>query len=133
MAVLVADAKRREDPTLARGAVRTLRTGNRTTACSRGYANIIELELLPQTPRKTLESGAVSEGLNGFRRGAVGYYTKNFGSGEDVAERECVTTSAGLYEDVPALENLMYLLSRGNPQARQLLAHLREDCRAEGR
>lgn len=131
--VLLADAKRRHDPTLARRAIATFRAGNHTTACSRGHASMIEIELLPQTPRQKLESGAVSEGLNGFRRGAVGYYATHFGAGEGVAERECVTTSGGLYENVPALENFMYLLTKGDAQARQLLANLRADCRAEAR
>jgi hypothetical protein len=131
--VLVADAKRRRDTTLAREAVERLRAGNHTLACGHSFAGMIELGLLPQTSRKTLESGAVSDGLGGFRRGAIGYYATHFGSGEDVAERECVTTSGGLFENVPALENFMYLLTKGNAQARQLLAHLRADCRAEGR
>lgn len=133
MAVLVADARHRDDPALARRAIGALRAGNHTTACGRGYANVIELQLLPRTARKTLESGMVSDGLNGFRRGAVGFYSTHFGSGEDVAERECVTTSAGLFENVPQLENFLYLLSKGNAQAQKLLGHLRADCRAEGR
>ena len=131
--ILVAEAKRRRDPAIAGGAVTAFRTGRRTPACGPDHANRIELELLPRVSPQTAQSAGVSGGLNGFRRGAVGYYTTHFGSGEDVAERECVTTSAGLYEHVPELESFMYLLSVGNAQARQLLAHLRADCRAEGR
>jgi hypothetical protein len=131
--ILVAEARARHDPAIVRQAVVALRTSKHTTACSPGFASTIELGLLPRTPRQKIEGGAVSEGLNGFRRGAVGYYATHFGSGEDVAGRECVTTSAGLFEHVPELENLLYLLTTGNAQARQLLAHLRADCRAEGR
>jgi hypothetical protein len=131
--VLVAEAKRRRDPTIARRATEAFRSGKRTTACGPAYADTIELELLPRVSPQTVQSAGVSGGLNGFRRGAVGYYAAHFGSAEDVAERECVTTSAGLYERVPELENFMYLLSVANAQARQTLVHLRADCRAEGR
>jgi hypothetical protein len=133
VAILVAEAKRRRAPAIARRAIAAFRTGKRTAACGPGYADRIELELLRQVPPQTAQSAGVSGGLTGFRRGAIGFYATHFGSGEDVAERECVTTSAGLYENVPELENFLYLLSVGDAQARQLLAHLRADCRAEGR
>ena len=131
--ILVAEAKRLRDPTIARRAIAAFRAGKQTPACGPDHANRIELELLPRVSPRTAQSAGVSGGLNGFRRGAVAYYTMHFGSGEDVAQRECVTTSAGLYEHVPELESFMYLLSVGNGQARELLAQLRADCRAEGR
>jgi hypothetical protein len=131
--ILVAEAKRRRDPAIAGRAITAFRAGKQTPACGPDYANRVELALLPRVPPQTAQSAGVSGGLNGFRRGAIGYYATHFGSGEDVAERECVTTSAGLYEHVPELESFLYLLSVGNAQARALLAHLRADCRAEGR
>jgi hypothetical protein len=131
--ILVAEAKRRHDAAIARRAMAAFRSGKRTTACGPGYADRIELELLPRVSPQTVQNAGVSGGLEGFRRGAIGYYTTHFGAGEDVPEYECVTTSAGLYEDVPELESFLYLLSVGNAQARQVLAHLRADCRAEGR
>jgi hypothetical protein len=133
VAILVAEAKRRRDPAIARRVIAAFRTGKQTPACGPDYANRIELELLPRASPQTVQSAGVSGGLDGFRRGAIGYYTTHFGSSENVAERECVTTSAGLYENVPELENFLYQLSVGNMQARALLAHLRADCRAEGR
>jgi hypothetical protein len=130
---LVAEAKRRRDPAIAESAIATFRAGKRTPACGPDHANRIELELLPRVSPRTVQSADVSGGLNGFRRGAIGYYATHFGTQEDVAERECVTTSAGLYENVAELEGFLYLLKVGNTQARQLLANLRANCRAEGR
>jgi hypothetical protein len=133
IAVLVGEATRRRDPAVARRAIAALRSGKQSTACGPDYADRIELELLPQTPSQTVQSADVSSGLPIFRRGAITYYRTHFGTSEDDAESECVTTSAGLYEHESQLENFMYLLKVGNARARQLLAHLRADCRAEGR
>jgi hypothetical protein len=131
--ILVAEAKRHRDPAIAGRAIAAFRAAKQTTACGPSYADRIELDLLPLASPQTVQSAGVSGGLNGFRRGAIGYYAAHFGSAEDVAERECVTTSAGLYENVSELENFMYQLSIGNAQARALLTHLQADCRAEGR
>jgi hypothetical protein len=131
--ILVAEVKRHHDPTLAHPAIVAFRTGKQTTACGPGYADRIELELLPRVPPQTVASADVSSGLPIFRKGAVTYYRTHFGASEDSAESECVTTSAGLFEAESELENFLYLISKGNTQARQVLAHLRADCRAEGR
>jgi hypothetical protein len=133
IAILVAEAKRRHDAAIVRRAIVALRTGKQTTACGPDYANRIELGLLPRVPSKTVQSAGVSSGLPIFRKGAITYYKEQFGSGEDEAEIECVTTSAGLFEEESALENFLYLVGRGNAPARRVLAHLRADCRAEGR
>jgi hypothetical protein len=133
IALLVADAKRRHDPTIARQTIATFRRGKPTTACGPDYADRIELQLLPQTPARTVQSADVSSGLPIFRKGAITYYRTHFGTSESTAESECVTTSAGLFEHESQLENFLYLVGIGNAQARQLLAHLRADCRAEGR
>lgn len=131
--ILVADAKRRHDSAVARRAIAAFRAGKPTTACGPDYADRMELELLPRVPAQTVERANVSSGMAIFRRGAISYYRAHFASGEDTAESECVTTSAGLFEHESALENFLYLLSVGNAQAQQLLSHLRADCRAEGR
>ena len=130
--VLVAEAKAHHDPAMVRQAIVALRTSRHTTACEPGFASMIELGLLPSTSQQ-VQNAAMSGGLKGFRRGAVAYYARNFGSSEARGERECVTTSAGLYEHVPEFENFLYLLTIGNTQARQALAHLRADCRSERR
>ncbi|HXP37212.1 MAG TPA: hypothetical protein VN817_05545 [Solirubrobacteraceae bacterium] len=131
--VLVAEVKRHGEPAIARQAIAAFRAGKRTTACGPGYADRIELDLLPRVAPQVVQRAGVSGGLNGFRRGAIGYYSTHFGSSEDVVQFECVTTSAGLYENVSELESFLYLLTVGNAQAKQVLAHLRADCRAEGR
>lgn len=133
IALLIAEAKRRRDPALVKRAVVALRGGKQTTACGPDYADRIELELLPQISRRIVQSAGVSSGLAIFRKGAITYYRTHFGSREDTAESECVTTSAGLFEHESQFENFLYLIDVGNAQARQLLAHLRADCRAEGR
>jgi hypothetical protein len=130
--ILIAEAKRKHDPAIVRSADAALRAGDATKECGPSYADRIDVALLPETPRRTVENADLSGSLRGFRRGAIGYYTTHFGSGEDAAERECVTTSGGLFEDVEGLENFLYLLDVGNRQAKLLLAHLRHDCRAEG-
>ena len=131
--MLVEEAKRHRDPAIAKRAIAAFRAGKQTTACGPDYADRIELELLPQTPPRIVQAAGVSSGLAIFRKGAVTYYRTHFGSGEDTAQSECVTTSAGLFEHESEFENFLYLLSVGNAQARQALAHLRADCRAEGR
>jgi hypothetical protein len=131
--ILLAEVKARRDPSVVRRAIVAFRTGKQTTACGPDYADRVELQLLPQTPPQIVQRADVSSGLPIFRRGAITYYRTHFGASEDAAESECVTTSAGLFEHESQLENFLYLLSRGNAQARQLLAHLRADCRAEGR
>jgi hypothetical protein len=133
IAILVAEAKVRHDPTILRRAIAAFRAGKQTTACGPDYADRIELQLLPLVPPRTVQSAGVSSGLPIFRRGAITYYRAHFGLGESTVESECVTTSAGLFEHESELENFLYLVSVGNAQARQLLAHLRTDCRAEGR
>ena len=133
LGLLVAEAKRQHDPALAGPAIAAFRSGKRTTACGPDYADRIELELLPQTPPRIVQSAHVSGPLAIFRRGAIAYYREHFGSGEDIAESECVTTSPGLFEHESQFENFLYLLSVRNAQAQQLLVHLRADCRAEGR
>jgi hypothetical protein len=133
ISVLVGEARRRRDPAIARPAIAAFRSGKQSTACGPDYAARIELELLPQIPAQTVQSADVSSGLPVFRKGAITFYRTHFGTSEDAAESECVTTSAGLFEHESQLENFMYLLKVGNARARQLLAHLRADCRAGGR
>lgn len=131
--VLIAEAKKAKDDAIVGRPDAAFRATGAKKPCAPIYADTIDVALLPQVPSQTVESADVSSGLPIFRKGAITYYRTHFGTSEDAAESECVTTSAGLFEHESQLENFLYLLKVGDARARRLLAHLRADCRAEGR
>jgi hypothetical protein len=124
---LIVEAKRLHNMEIAQVVDRALRTGKPGEECAPRLAARIDIAALPQTPRQKFSA----VGLSGFRRGANGFYAAHFGSGENAAQQECITSSGGMAENVEALENFLYLLDVGNPHARLLLGQLRADCMHE--
>ena len=121
---MIAEARKYDDPAIVQRPDAALRAGAPGKECAPGYANTMDVGVLPEIARATVKTA----GFLGVRSEDENYYASHYGAHETAPQQKCVTSAGEFSENVEAVENFLYLLNTGNMSAQHLLVTLQSWC-----